>query len=102
MLLVVLSILDTIAGAAIYSSAIFDSLTKIIRTLAIIMLFKGIYSITASFSSGYFFEWPGFLDVVAGIALFLLSYDLISVSSILGGVVMGKGAYYLTRSIIGV
>ena len=102
MLFIILSILDVIAGSAIYSPAVMHLITNILWMLTVIVLFKGIYSIVCSFSSGYFFEWPGFLDVIAGTSLFLLSYDFISASHLLGGVVAAKGVYYLTRSVLGV
>ncbi len=100
MLFIILSIADIVAGAAIYSPAFLGFFTKLIWLLTIVLLLKGFYTIICSFSVGYFFEWPGALDMIAGFALFLLLADFISASHLLGGVVMGKGAYYLIRSLL--
>jgi len=102
MLFIILSLLDLVAGAAIYSPRVFGILSVIMWTLTIVVLFKGIFSVASSFSEGYFFEWPGALDIVAGISLFLLAYSFISPQQFIGGLVIGKGAYYLTRSVLGV
>jgi|SRR3989344_6183974 len=102
MLFIALSVLDIIAGAAIYNSAVMRFLSGVLWMVIIVVLFKGFYSIVSSFAAGYFFEWPGILDMIAGTSLFLLSYDIVSASHLIGGLVMGKGAYYLVRAVVGV
>jgi len=102
MLFVIFSILDVLAGSAIYSPAIFKVVSGIVWVLALIILLKGAYSILSSASAGYFFEWPGALDLVAGACLFLLAGNLIGNSHLIGGIFLGKGMYYLGRSALGI
>lgn len=98
MLFLVLSALDIVAGAAIYSPAVLGLLAKGVLILAAILFFKGFWSLLSAFGAGYYLEWPGLLDVIAGLALFLMVNDLVSASHILGGLVIGKGVWYLARS----
>jgi len=101
MLFIMLSILDIIAGAAIYSSSVAGFLVKAISALALVILAKGLWTLFTTVVSGYVFHaWAGVLDIIAGIALILMTYDVVSASHILGGFVMGKGIWYLIRSIL--
>ncbi len=102
MLFVMLSALDLLAGAAIYSPAVFKIISGFVWTVAMLVVFKGIYTLACSFSEGYYFEWAGMLDLVAGITLALASYNIVLAPHIIGGLFLGKGVYYLTRSIIGI
>jgi len=101
MIFIILSVLDVIAGAAIYSSAVAGLLIKAISALALIILGKGLWTMFTTIASGYpFHAWAGILDIIAGIALVLMTYNVVSASHVLGGVVMTKGTWYLIRSIL--
>ncbi|MEK6807886.1 MAG: hypothetical protein AABX75_02550 [Nanoarchaeota archaeon] len=102
MLFIIFSILDVLAGSAIFSPAVFKIISGIIWALALVILAKGAYSILCSFSAGYFFEWPGALDLVAGACLLLLAGNIVSNSHLIGGIFLGKGLYYFGRSVLGV
>ena len=65
MLLIVLSIIDIAVGI----SLIFPNALGFY--LGIIILLKGISSIVGSFASGFFFEFMGAIDLIAGIMLLL-------------------------------
>jgi len=101
MLFIILSVLDVIAGAAIFSPSVAGILFGAISAIALIVLAKGIWTIFSAVTSEYpWHGWSGALDIIAGLALILMTYNMLHASQILGGVVMAKGAWYLTRSIL--
>lgn len=101
MLFILLSVLDVIAGATIFSSSVAGALFGAISAIALLVLAKGMWTIITTVVSGYpWHAWAGALDIVAGIALIMMTYNMFSASQILGGAVVAKGAWYLTRSIL--
>ena len=101
MLFILLSILDVVAGAAIFSPSLASILLSAISAIALIVLGKGIWTIFSAVGSGYIWHsWSGALDIIAGAALIMITYDMLHASQILGGVVMAKGVWYLVRSIL--
>lgn len=101
MLLIILSILDVVVGAAIYSQSAMLLISGFALALAFIILAKGLwFFFTTYMTSGIFYTWSSALDIAAGIALILITYNMLSASHILGGIVMLKGGWYLTRSIL--
>jgi len=100
MLFIALSVLDIVAGFSIYSAALADFFAgKVLVMLTLIILSKGLWSIFTSLSAGYLFEWPGVLDIIAGLSLILISYDILTASHVLGGLIAAKGTYYFIRSV---
>lgn len=67
-----------------------------IRILTFFCLGKGIWSLLSSFAMGYFTDWMGAIDTLAGICLFLLMRGSSFVFFTIVGVVMiVKGLYSL-------
>ena len=101
MIFIILSALDVIAGAVIYSPSVASALISAILAFAVVLLGKGIWTIFSTATTGYAWHaWAGAVDIIGGAALVLMAYGLVSASHILGGIVMAKGAWYLARSIL--
>lgn len=101
MLFIILSILDVVAGAAIFSSSVASIIFGAISAIALIVLAKGIWTLFSAVTSEYpWHGWSGALDIIAGAALIMITYNILHASQILGGVVMAKGGWYLARSIL--
>lgn len=66
-------------------------------------LIKGAFSLLGSISSGYFFDWMGAIDLLAGIAVLFRGANLLVgfFSMIMIGLII-KGLYTLLRALIGV
>ena len=90
MIVAILSFLDVVGGALLTF--------KVGGLLAIAFglyhFFKGILSIGSSASTGYFFDWMGWIDLISGIGLFLFSENLFLLSSF-GLITLLKGVYSL-------
>lgn len=63
MILVILGFLDILVGA----SLLFPNFLAFY--LGVVILVKGISSIAGSFAAKYFFDFMGFIDVIAGVIL---------------------------------
>jgi len=63
MLLAILGFLDILVGI----SLLYPNFLAF--TLGIIVLLKGISSVIGSFGTGFFFDFMGFIDLIAGIML---------------------------------
>ena len=101
MLFILLSVLDIIAGAALYSQSISTFILGAVSAIALILLFKGAWTFFSAIVSGYaWHSWSGALDVIAGVALIMTTYNMFPASQILGGAVIAKGSWYLLRSIL--
>lgn len=74
-LLLILGILDLIAGAALAISG-FMPLTAVglIFAIGIIITLKGVISYLAAAGSGFYFDLLGILDMVSGVFLILAFY----------------------------
>ena len=87
-----LSAIDIIIGLLLIIRPEFS----FIRILGLISLGKGLWSLVSCIVVGYFSDWMGILDTLAGIALLLLhggsSFGLFS---ILGILMILKGLYSL-------
>ncbi len=97
---IVLSVLDMLAGFLIlirkdFGFAIFG--------FGLFMLIKGAYSFFTAVSSGYWLDWMGAVDMIAGICLMLIYAGFTPTALLtIGGIVIAKGAYSLVRSAIAV
>ena len=66
-------------------------------------IIKGALSLLGSISSGYFFDWMGGIDLLAGIAVLFRGTNLLTTFfSIVMILLIIKGLYTLTRGISGV
>ena len=87
-----LAIVDILIGILLIIRPEFSFL----RILGLISLSKGLWSLFSCIVAGYFADWMGMIDTLAGVALLLLhsgtSFDLFS---ILGVVMIIKGLYSL-------
>ena len=91
-----LSVLDMLAGFLMLIQKHFGIALLL---LGILMLVKGAYSFFSAVSSGYWLDWMGAVDMVAGISLMLIYAGFSSAVLItIGGIVVAKGAYSLVRS----
>jgi hypothetical protein len=92
----VLSIIDMLAGFLILIRHRFG-LWLIL--FGIFMLIKGAYSFFTAVSSGYWLDWMGAVDMLAGICLMLIYVGFGPAALItIGGIVIAKAAYSLVRS----
>ncbi len=78
------ALFDIILGGAIIASHFTSS--KYFILIAAIAIIKGIISLKGSFSSGYFFDWMGIMDVIAGIVLLGHWISWFGIFSIIKGV----------------
>ena len=77
-LLLILGILDLIAGSALALSG-FVPLTAagLVMVIGIILTLKGAISYLAAAGSGFYFDFLGILDVLSGIFLILAFYGTV-------------------------
>ena len=64
-MLVLLALLDILAGITL----VFSWAGQVVSIIGLLVLVKGIYSLTTSFTSKYFFDWMGWVDLITGIML---------------------------------
>jgi len=100
MLLFILSILDLIAGLLVILSQNFLLTSNaFVFYFAIYSLGKGIVSLLTSIAVGYFFDWMGVIDVITGIALFMIhSGSQLGIFKTIGIIILIKGLYSLILS----
>lgn len=68
--------------------------------VALIMLAKGIWSITSSLATGFYFDFLGMIDFFAAIVLIVINFGTpVSYAWIIGALVAGKAIYTLLSSI---
>lgn len=88
----ILGLIDILAGIML----IIRPELSFLRFLAFFCLGKGIWSLFSCFAMGYFTDWMGGIDTLAGICLFLLSKGTsFGIFSIVGVVMIVKGLYSL-------
>ena len=51
-----------------------------IKYLAFFSISKGVWSIFSSFALGYYFDWMGAVDLIAGISLILINFNVTQLS----------------------
>jgi hypothetical protein len=74
----VLGILDIILGAALSASTFVDFAGNgWILILGIVAIVKGIYSVFAGFGAGFYFDVLGWLDLVVGVMLLLVNWNIV-------------------------
>lgn len=102
MLLLILSIFDLVAGAALSLCEIFPYVgSGFIGTMAGLMILKGLWSILTAAAAGFFFDLIGILDLVAGILLYLATLGLVAHFFVYIGIALIlKGFYSLMVGII--
>ena len=94
----ILSVLDLLAGFLIIIRKDFGF---VVLGFGLFMLIKGAYSFFTAVSSGYWLDWMGAVDMLAGICLMLIYVGFGPAALVtIGGIVIAKGAYSLVRSAI--
>jgi len=74
MLLTILGVLDVVIGAALWmSSGSPITGSTVILVLSLLWMFKGGWSILSSAAAGWFFDYMGIPDLIAGVLL-MMSY----------------------------
>ncbi len=97
---IVLSVLDMLAGFLIL---IRNDFGFVLFGFGLFLLIKGAYSFFTAVSSGYWLDWMGAVDMLAGICLMLIYVGFGPAAFLtVGGIVIAKGAYSLVRSALAV
>ena len=97
-----LSVIDLLGAVLILNGPKTFLIGSFIIYFAYMLLIKGLLSVTSSISSNYYFDWLGVTDVIAGIVLILLSYNVsFDFFQIIGYWVLFKACYCLMRTILG-
>lgn len=93
MIVFILSAIDLLAGGLILMNVNF-----LLNILAVIIILKGFFSSISSIGIGYWFDWMGAVDILAGTSLFLFSFGLpAAFFSTIAWIVIFKGIYSITR-----
>ncbi len=96
--LLFISIIEVFAGFLVFFHSF--PIHNVFIYLAIFYLLKGIWSIVSSIAYGFFYDWMGALDFIAGIALMLIFYGTIfDFFWIIGVAHILKGLYSLIFSL---
>lgn len=68
--------------------------------IALILLAKGIWSITSSLAAGFYFDFLGIIDFFAAVVLIVVNFGTpVSYAWIIGALLAGKAIYTLLSSI---
>lgn len=102
MILLVLGILDMISGSVLSLSTTFDMVgNSMVFLFAVIFIIKGLWSLLASISAGFYFDLLGLTDILASILLFLANVGLVHNFFIyIGIIVVLKGIYSFVMGVI--
>ncbi|NPA38372.1 MAG: hypothetical protein GXN99_01095 [Candidatus Nanohaloarchaeota archaeon] len=95
---VMLSILDIITGLLYF----YDKSVSSILLIGLLWfhLIKGVLSLLGSISSGYFFDWMGTIDLLAGIAVLIRGSNILTTFfSYVMILLIIKGTYTLLRGL---
>lgn len=85
-----LAIIDLITGLLLIIRPEF----ALVKTIGWFVLGKGVWSIVSSVAFGYFTDWMGMIDTLAGLSLILIhNGHPLAVMTFLGVVVLFKGIY---------
>jgi|GEM_PF-1787119 len=99
LLFLFLDIIDACGAAILYFGPNFPIIGAYTIYFAYILLIKGILSISTSFPIGIF-DWMGILDILAGLALFLISFGVnFKIFYIIAILYIFKAAYVLIRTV---
>jgi uncharacterized membrane protein HdeD (DUF308 family) len=98
MIVALLSLLDIIAGITVLFSVKF-----LAGYMAYVIFFKGLVSTASKLKEGKYFEWMGIIDVIAGLVLALMSFNIESlIFVIVGWLILLKGLYCFIRTIFNI
>ena len=98
MIVALLSLLDIIAGITVLFSVKF-----LAGYMAYVIFFKGLISMASKLKEGKYFEWMGIIDVIAGLVLALMSFNIESlIFVIVGWLILLKGLYCFIRTIFNI
>lgn len=102
MILAVLGVLDLICGALLGLSGLIGYVgSGFVSTLAIIMIIKGIISYVSGAASGFFLDFMGVLDMIAGVMLMLATWGFVLFFfPYFGLLLLLKGVYSIIIGII--
>ena len=93
MIVLILSIIDLLAGGLLLFN-----LNFLLNYIAIILFFKGFFSIISSLGFGYWWDWMGWVDIITSIALALFSFGLpAAIFTYVAYIVIFKGTYTMLR-----
>jgi hypothetical protein len=96
MFVLILSAIDLIAGGLILLNINF-----LLNYIAIIIFFKGFFSIISSLGIGYWWDWMGWIDILTAAALALFSFGFpAAIFTYIAYVVIFKGAYSMLRGLL--
>lgn len=99
-LLLFLGMIDVCGAIILFSGSSFPIIGAYSIYFAYMLLIKGMLSIFTSFPIGIF-DWMGILDVLAGLALLLMSLGLsLQIFNIFTILYIFKAAYVLVRTIL--
>jgi len=97
-LLFVLAIIDILSGIFLFSHASF--LARLVFYLGIICLMKGGWSLMTALTSKFYFDFLGFLDVIAGASLLLIhSNHILAFFTVIGIMMIVKGIWSMFFSV---
>ena len=93
MILLILGLYDIVVAILLLLMTTFSFTGNgIVNAVAIISLIKGLWSLLSSIFSGYFYDWMGAADTIAGVVLFLATRgNVISVLHLFWIVMVIKG-----------
>lgn len=93
---IILSALDILTG-----SSMLYNISFLFGYLIYLNLAKGIWSVITSFAAGYYFDWMGIMDVIAGgIILLWMKGIILSFFPTIGVIMIAKGIYSITRYLL--
>ena len=73
---------------------------NVMMWVSILLMLKGVYSITTSMANGFYADFLGGIDLIGGLFLIIINFGTdISFAWILGVIVAGKAIYTLINSI---
>lgn len=101
MIIVILGILDVIAGIAVALAQLFHLTGSAFALyLGVIFILKALYSILTALAAGFPFDVLGWLDLIAGIVLMLLYWGFpVSFAFWVGIIMILKGVYSILLGI---
>jgi hypothetical protein len=103
MLLAILGVLDLIGGILLALSGMIPYTgSAFVSTLGLVFILKGIISYLSGAASGFYLDFMGVLDTVAGIMLFLAaSWLVLFFFPYIGVLLILKGLYSVVMGLLG-
>jgi len=97
-LLFLLAFIDILSGIFLFSHPGF--LVRLVFYLGIICLMKGGWSLMTALTSKFYFDFLGFLDVIAGASLILIHFNhIFAFFTIIGIMMIVKGIWSMFFSV---